>query len=190
MASCQKTQAENQTNHRELAEIIGEYAVKEIRYQSGRLIGRHGFRSCDQDSIEAELAVRVWQDLRNYDRRKSGRKHFISEVIRRKTVELIRHREAEKRSFRREERSLDAPGEKLINEIAAADTTTILDCSMDVNEAISKLPEDLHCICLLLKEHSPAEAIRESGLTRAVLRGRMHRIREAFLKKNLQHYLD
>ena len=191
MAHCQGVGANGR--YRELAELLGEDAVREIRFQTDGLIGRHGFKRCDRDGLEAEFALRVWQDLRNYQPEKSSRRHFISEVIRRKAIELIRYQEAEKRSFRKEEFSLDAPlangRPDLRDTLAAPDAEKSRDCALDVKAAIPLLPAHLQTLCELLMKHLPAEAIRETGLTRAVLRGQMKQIREVFQKKKLDDYL-
>ena len=65
-----------------------------------------GFTTSDQDDIEQELRIDIFQRLPKYDPAKSKRATFITRVIEHKTADLIRHHRAESRALNVEVRSL------------------------------------------------------------------------------------
>ena len=80
---------------------IDEYAVQLIRYKSGQLAGKAGFRVSDRDDLEQELVFDLWRRLPRYDSARARRNTFIARVVEHKIASLIEAQKAAMRDYRR-----------------------------------------------------------------------------------------
>ena len=86
-----------------------DYAAQLIRRKAKQLVGRYGFKPCDQEDIEQDLSLDLWCRLERFDPNKGALEPFIDHVVKRKIASLIEYRRAAKRDYRRESISLNTP---------------------------------------------------------------------------------
>ena len=166
---------------------LNDYAREVIRHKARQLIGKYGFTPDDYDDIRQEMALDLLTRLTKFDPARASVNTFVARVVDRRISTLIRHRQQEKRDYRREAWSLDEP---VNNEDCAGATRGELlgqdecdlragkqtrpeservDLSLDLSIAISELPPDLKHLAELLLTHTITQAAQELGVPRSTL---------------------
>lgn len=164
---------------------IDPVIIKQIKKRARKLKSRKCFVDHYIEDIEQELLCQTWSDLSQYSGDESGREAFIYSVVKNRAVNLLRKQLRTKRS----------------NEIGAFvdinDLDDVIDenscfedkvaASVDINEAISKLPKLWQYICYELKSHSISEIAEIHGISRTTV----YNIREQIRAKlaHLKIYL-
>ena len=185
-----------------------EYARKFIKFKAGQLAGRYGFTQSDTGDIEQDLTVDLLERLSKFDPTKAKFSTFVARIVEHKISRLVRDSQAQKRDYRREERSLN----DLVNDgdgrtVQLAETishvedqscpgrirqtdSARLDAGVDVRRVLAGLPPDLREAAERLKTHSIAEIAREQGIARSTFyEGTVARLRRIFANAGLRDYL-
>ncbi len=146
----------------------------EIKSKAKRLRGHFGYRSCDIEDVEQELATHLVQRMDQYVPDRGSRGAFVGRVVKYRILNLIEARTAAKRDGRRSV-SINRAGECALIDVSCDD----VDLRIDVQSALSYLPEDLRVVALLRMEHREKEIADLLGLTRARVRWRMRQLEKA-----------
>lgn len=173
---------------------IDPYAQQRIEYHARRLSRKPGFTLSDVPDIEQELAMDLLKALPKFDPSKASLPTFISRVVNRRCLGLLRDARHPKR---RGGTSLDASmgdevtqdqrhrmtGHRPVDEVEKAEVAEV------VQLALGKLPDRLHKIAVLLMTHTQAEAARELGVSETTIHRARKQIREHFEESGVQDFL-
>jgi len=181
---------------------------KAIRIYSRRLIATAGFTEQDLDDIRQEMRLELMRRLPSFNPRRAKRSTFIARVLERKGGQLVRHRNAEKRDFRREKHSLndsiaDGDGRKVMRVQLLSDAdrshhmkrsagSPIERCIRREAFAVAKacLTESQRMICERLMHVSRVQMCRETGMSPRELREQIRQIRQCLEHTGLRAYLE
>jgi RNA polymerase sigma-70 factor (ECF subfamily) len=146
-----------------------------IRRKVKKLVGNHGFREDDAEDLSQQLAMHVIEAMRRYDPARAAVATYADRVVTSRAASIVTHATAKKRDRRRERRLHETPKSQMPvddSKPAAWDT------SIDVNEALARLPDDLRHVALLFTVFTEAEVVRHSGLSRQTVRRMRRQIAE------------
>ena len=188
--------------------VLNGYAREVIRHKARQLIGKYGFIRDDYEDLQQEMTLDLLRRLGKYDPEKAVLATFVGQIVDHKISTLIRHKKQEKRDYRCQVCSLDAPvengtGETFdMDEILSQDDfdqqvgrhdgthADRLDLTMDLSRAMSELPDDLRQLAVRLQSQTMAEIARELGVPRTRLYDKgITRLRKLFEDKGLREYL-
>jgi len=184
--------------------VLNGYAKEVIRHKARQLIGKYGFTRDDYEDLQQEMTLDLLRRLGKYDPEKSALTTFVARVVNGKISTLIRHRKQEKRDYRCQVCSLNAPVESDTSESFDMDETLSqddfdrqvgrnadrLDLSLDFSRAMEELPDDLRQLAIRLQTQTMAEIARELGVPRTRLYDKgLTRLRKSFEDKGLREYL-
>ena len=172
---------------------LSAYALDRIRFHANRLSRRPGFPTRDRDDLEQELAIDPVKALRKLDPNRSSLPTFISRVVNRRCIALIR----DARRYRRENVSLDDTcGDEIASDFrhrmtgyARADDVERRERAEVVQGAVAALPERLRDIAVLLMAHSQADTARVLGVSETSIDRARKQIREHFIRAGLRELI-
>jgi len=194
-------------NLNDLFENRDSFASQLIRQKARQLVRHPGFTKSDQPDIEQELAVELFQKYDQFDPDRARETTFIARVIEHKAVSLVRARQAEKRHFRRNGKSLnetvsDGEGETVERaqtiDAASAKRHTgqaprsdeeVAQLKLDIDEVLETLPAELRELAEMLTQMSEHAASQQLGRSRRQLAKDVARLRERFEDAGLRDYL-
>ncbi len=186
---------------------IDEYAVQLIRYKSGQLAGKAGFRVSDRDDLEQELVFDLWRRLPRYDPARARRNTFIARVVEHKIASLIEAQKAAMRDYRRcrwslNDRIEDADGRSLEREETIDQDDYMLrtgtrsrpaeelrDLAIDVAALLETLPPELRELCRRLEAETVSEISSATGVPRGTLYESIRKLRKICEEAGLKEYL-
>ena len=186
---------------------IDEYAVQLIRYKSGQLAGKAGFRVSDRDDLEQELVFDLWRRLPRYDSARARRNTFIARVVEHKIASLIEAQKAAMRDYRRcrwslNDRIEEADGRSLEREetidqddymlrtgTRSRPTEELHDLAIDVAALLETLPPELRELCRRLEAETVSEISRATGVPRGTLYESIRKLRKICEEAGLKEYL-
>lgn len=183
--------------------VLGEYANKLIRHKARQLVDQFGFTRSDRDDLEQELRTHLFQQAARFDPERGSASTFISRVLSRKVVSIIRHRCAEQRHCYRVACSLNdlvrdeddawlERGQTLppdADRRRTAATEVLSDLSIDLHQAVDALEPRLQRLWHMLLSNTVTDAARELGVSRFVVYARVQELREHFAAHGLQTYV-
>lgn len=176
------------------------YAARLIRFKARQLCRRPGFTPSDREDIEQALRADLLERLPRFDASKAGLNTFIARVIERKTISIVRHRFAEKRSPEREECSLndevrDGDGRLVDRHQTTPEAASVWqrlhDLTRDVSDLRERLESDLHrrVMDALGRGGTINSVANELGIPRRAVERCMAELREVFEDAGLREYL-
>lgn len=181
------------------------YAERLIRHKARQLVGRYGFTLSDREDIEQELRLHLLQCMQRFDPNLGGCNTYISRVINRKIVSMLRHRLAEQREYHRVSCSLSESvvgeggchierSQTLDKDVDArlADGRSHVedaDLALDLQATLAKLSPELRRTCEVLMTLPIGEAAQALGISRFTLRARRLKLRQILSAHELQDYL-
>jgi RNA polymerase sigma factor (sigma-70 family) len=174
---------------------IDPYAQDRIAYHARRLSRKPGFTISDVPDLEQELAMDLLKALPKFDPSKASLPTFISRVVNRRCLGLLRDARHPKR---RGDTSLDAAmGDEVAQDQRhrmtghrPADGVEKAEVAEVVQLAVGKLPDRLHKIAVLLMSHTQAEAARELGVSETTIHRARKQIREHFKEAGVPELLQ
>lgn len=158
---------------------VDGYVRNLIRVKAQRLVAKHGFTPSDLDDLQQELTLDVLESLPAFDADKAQLTTFISRVIDRKVSNIIRHRYAGKRDYRRELGSLDSQTED------RRCSSEKLDLHIDVKLLLPELSSEQRELATLLQDFSITATALRLGIPRTTLYSDIDRLRESLIDKGL-----
>jgi len=168
---------------------FNSYIKRLVEYKAQGLVGKAGYMRGDVEDIKQEMFLDLLKRMRKFDPAKASLSTFADRVVSRKACDLLRHRQADMRDWRREAFSLDEEveseeGVTLRHDVIGRDEAgcrkgghyrhgeEVPSVKMDVAEALAGLPSELRRAAELLMRMSVSEAAREMGIPRGTFRDR------------------
>ena len=164
---------------------LSRSAWQRIRRKANQLSRRSGFTLADRDDIEQELAFRLWQTLRHFKPSRGEIDRFISTVLHRAGVSLLRERNSSRRGRNVAHIPIDADSIASAAILADAPLADELDLIHDVAAVLDRLPASLRDLAEQLKNHSVAEIARNQNVSRTTVYAGIHELRERFGRAGL-----
>jgi len=193
-------------NLNDLFENRDSFASQLIRQKARQLVRHPGFTKSDRPDIEQELAVELVQKYDQFDPERARETTFIARVLEHKAVSLVRTRQAEKRHFRRNGKSLneaisdgdggtveqaqtvDAAVAKRHTGQAPRSDEDVARLKLDTDEVLETLPADLRKLAEMLTEMTEYAASQQLGKSRRQVANDVARLRERFEDAGLRDY--
>ena len=188
-------------------EGIDEYAVRIIKYKARQLVGRVGFTESDREDLEQEMMLDLLQRLPKYNPDRAQRNTFIARVVEHKIATIIEARKAGLRDYRLCNCSLNErlEGEEggSVERMETIDQEDYLrltgglsrsmaelrDLSIDVRQAIEKLPPELGALCWRLGIDTVTELSRDTEVPRGTIYESIKKLRAILEVAGLKDYL-
>jgi RNA polymerase sigma-70 factor (ECF subfamily) len=188
-------------------EGIDEYAVQIIKFKAKQLVGRVGLTDSDREDLEQEMILDLLQRLPKYNPDRAQRNTFIARVVEHKIATIIEARKAGLRDYRLcncslNERLEDEEGGSVerMETIDQEDylrltgglsrsTAELRDLSIDVRQAIEKLPPELRELCRRLGIDTVTELSRDTGVPRGTIYESLKKLRANLEAAGLKDYL-
>ena len=158
------------------------------RSKARKLVGRFGFTEHDVPDIEQELLLVLVKKLPHYDPGIARETTFIMRVIESKIADIIAHRQAGCRDWRKCELSLNSPVVKSgmrvseLIETMVSENCSDLYLALDIAEFIEQLPPELAELCELLKHYSVTEILDDNLITHDAFYHNLQILKEIFLQ--------
>jgi len=177
-----------------------------IRRKVNQLIGRAGFTQQDREDLEQDLLARVVQSSPRFDPKIAHGNSFVTTVVERHVVNMLRYRQAAKRDPRRITslnvmiNVTDEGPTELAQTIGDRERDARLDCqriredeltqlAIDLADVIATLPECWQTLLELRKSRTMPEIAEEMGVPRTTFNDWMRRIRQRFEQAGLRNYM-
>lgn len=153
---------------------VDPFVIQQAEIRASRLIGSHGFTRDDWDDLRQDLLLDYLERLPQFDGGRGDLRGFMFGVVRHRAAQLVA------RQRRRVQSYTGAFGESggSRHRHAAVDH----DLRLDVEAAVSRLPEHLRALAQLLSERTPREAARATGKSRSRVYQMIEEIRAAFIE--------
>jgi RNA polymerase sigma factor (sigma-70 family) len=166
---------------------------KLIKATANRLARVIGQARLNEDDLQQELSVHLLEQAGKFDASRAGWITFVTQVVRRKGVSILRHHHAQRRDSRIT-KSLDHMTDQQqgnrFEPTAKCQTPHVAspDLCLDMAQALESLDSDARPMTELLKHESVAEVARRLGLTRSEERTERLRIHELLTRLGLNVY--
>lgn len=188
-------------------ELTKGFAAQLIRKKAKQIARRAGFCSSDQDDIEQELKLQLWNGFQKFDANKAHWNAFVTTVIERHVGTILRQARRIKRRQPDNQVSLSELVEDQDNELVELGETVgpqhqegltgrwvdsaenQFDLKLDVAEVVANLPVDLRPLCELLKTYTVQDVARLLILPRTTVIRRVERLREIFCRAGFEEFL-
>jgi len=188
-------------------EGIDEYAVQIIKFKAKQLVGRVGLTDSDREDLEQEMILDLLQRLPKYNPDRAQRNTFIARVVEHKIATIIEARKAGLRDYRLcncslNERLEDEEGGSVermetidqedylrLTAGLSRSTAELRDLSIDVRQAIEKLPPELRELCRRLGVDTITELSRDTGVPRGTIYESLKKLRAILEVAGLKDYL-
>lgn len=193
--------------NRKTNELTG-YALELVHHKARQLVGKAGFTQNDVADIEQEMIQDLSVRLLNFDPTRATYNTFVARLVEHKISNLLRHRQMEIRSYKREVCSLNenidvGEGETIQRiDTISQDEHDIrtgkyrrsaqerVHLHLDVKMVLASLPPHLRKAAKMLQTKSVSRVARELGVPRRTFRDRhLAQLRELFTEKGLGDYL-
>lgn len=189
----------------DLARVLTKGPVfRYVRSRSKQIARQAGLCKADVDDVQQILFQRICENIGQFDPEEGCFLVFVTALVERYAVNIIRHHLAVKRG-RRVTCPLSTivdddgrPAElfELIGDREQDNRTfrnspnprTAADLAIDVREAIATLPDDVRELVDLLKVYSPSDLARELGVPRTTIHDRIRKLRWHLRKTALPKY--
>ena len=186
---------------------IDDYAVRIIKYKARQLVGRVGFTESDRQDLEQEMVFDLLRRLPKFKPERAQRNTFIARVVEHKVATIIEAQKAGMRDYRlcpcslndRFENEEGGSVERIdtINQDDYLQRTGNLSrpisdlrgLSIDVRNAVEKLPPELRELCKRLQVESVTEISRDTGIPRGTIYESIKKLRTLFEDAGLKDYL-
>ena len=188
-------------------DCFDEFAAKFIRSKVRQLIGRAGLTESDRPDLIQEFALDLLQRRKSFNPEAASWEAFVVVVCENRYATILKHRQAEMRSHKREAGSLNRPikdAEDKRTEVGATIPDSqqarrtgqhrppleeARDLAQDVAEMLDEMPPTMRKLCEILMRDSKAVAARELRLSQGGLYELIGRIRTRFETAGLRDYL-
>lgn len=153
------------------------FVIQQAEIRASRLIGSHGFTRDDWDDLRQDLLLDYLERLPQFDGDRGDPRGFMFGVVRHRAAQLVA------RQRRRVQFVPDGSTENggLKHRCVAVN----YDSRLDVEAAVSRLPEHLRMLAQLLSERTPREVSRATGKSRSRVYQMIEEIRASFIEAGL-----
>jgi RNA polymerase sigma-70 factor (ECF subfamily) len=168
-----------------------QLACRITRKRARLLIGLFGFTEHDIPDIQQELFLELYKRRENFDPAKSKESTFIARVVESRVIDLINHRRAECRDWRRCRDSLNQtvtlPDIGVIEKIETLESEQNSDplLILDVTLILERLSPDLQEFCQVLKYYDRNEALEDYPASRSAFFRKLQALKNIFIQAGL-----
>ena len=184
-----------------------DYAIRLIKFKVRSLIGEYGFTESDSEDLQQDLLIYLLEHLPQYDSTRATQRTFMDRLLDNEIRTMIKHRRCRKRDCNTKFTSINQTisgddGDPLsIEDLISYDNcmlhnglithtaTELGDMRIDVELALSSLPNKLRSLCERLKTQSITEIITETGECRNSVNYKIRRIKKLLGNTGLEKYL-
>ena len=152
---------------------VDPFVIQQAEIRASRMVRSNGFGRDDWEDLRQDLLLDYLERLPQFDPERGDLRGFMFGVVRHRSVQLAaQHR-------RRAQWAADN------GRASRRCAETNYDLRLDVEAAVSRLPEHLQGIARLLTERTPREAARVTGKSRSRIYQLIQEIRSAFMKSGV-----
>ncbi|MDR3719110.1 MAG: sigma factor [Bryobacteraceae bacterium] len=156
---------------------VDPLVIRQAEIRASHLVGSQCFTSDDWDDLRQDLILDYLERVRKFDGERGDLQGFVYGVVRHRAAQMI----AQRRRL-----------ERLISKVQAGSgtapgrcETADYDLRLDVEAAVSRLPEHLRVVAQLLSVRTPCEVSRITGKSRSRVYQMIGEIRAAFVEAGL-----
>jgi len=149
---------------------IDRFVIQQAEIRASRMVSNNGFRRDEWEDLRQDLLLDYLERLPQFDPDRGDLRGFMFGVV--------RHRAAQLAAQHRRRAQLVADNGSPRHRHAAVNH----DLRLDVEAAVSRLPEHLQGLARLLSERTPREAAHVTGKSRSRVYQLIQEIRTAFMK--------
>lgn len=153
---------------------VDPFVIQQAEIRASRLIGSHGFTRDDWDDLRQDLLLDYLERLPQFDEGRGDPRGFMFGVVRHRAAQLVT------RQRRRVQWGPDGSAENGGSRHRHA--VVNYDLRLDVEQAMSRLPEHLRALAQMLSERTPREVSRATGKSRSRVYQMIEEIRAAFVE--------
>ena len=186
---------------------LGPYAVQLIRCKARQLVGQAGLVEDDQEDIEQDLRLHLFEQLSKYDPARGAFSTFVDRVVDHKAADILDARFAARRDCRIFVGSIDDTvrlregGEVPIIDLDLEDAMHVqrgisapspyaeAEFRIVLERAMAALTPEQRDLCRRLLTATIAEISAATGVPRPTLYDRLRQIRAAFERAGLKEYV-
>jgi RNA polymerase sigma-70 factor (ECF subfamily) len=149
---------------------VDPFVIQQAEIRASRMVSSNGFKRDDWEDLRQDLLLDYLERLPQFDPDRGDLRGFMFGVVRHRAAQLAaQHR-------RRAQWVADN------GRASQSHTEANYDLRLDVEAAVSRLPEHLQGLARLLSERTPREAARVTGKSRSRIYQLIQEIRTAFMK--------
>ena len=152
---------------------VDPFVIQQAEIGASRLVRKSGFMRHDWDDLRQDLILDYIERLPQFDRDRGDLRGFMFGVV--------RHRAAKMAAQQRRRVRLVSDLRAGSGDSRHRHETADYDLRLDVEAAVSRLPEHLQMLAQMLAERSPREVSRLIGKSRSRVYQMIEEIRSAFL---------
>ena len=152
---------------------VDPFVIQQAEIRASRLIGSHGFTRDDWDDLRQDLLLDYLERLPQFDRDRGDLRGFMFGVVRHRAAQLVTRQRRRVQSA--PDGSTESDGSRHRHAVVN------YDLRLDVEAAVSRLPEHLRTIAQMLSDRTPREVSRATGKSRSRVYQMIGEIRAAFV---------
>lgn len=156
--------------------IIVRYVVRYVRYYAKCIKRLKCFTHESIEDIEQELFCMIWPTVKKYDETKSSFPTFVSQLVKCRTINLIKKQSCKKRGGREGISYIDSEALDGIVDERYHFADEVAD-RIDANYVISILPEEWQTLCKQLEVLSIPEAAEINEIPKTTVYNTLDRIK-------------
>ena len=156
---------------------VDPFVIQQAEIRASRLIGSHGFSRDDWDDLRQDLLLDYLERLPQFDGGRGDLRGFMFGVVRHRAAQLV--------ARQRRQVPFVPDGSTENGGSRHRHTAVNYDLRLDVESAVSRLPEHLRVLAQLLSERTPREVSRATGKSRSRVYQMIGEIRAAFVEAGL-----
>jgi RNA polymerase sigma-70 factor (ECF subfamily) len=153
---------------------VDPFVIQQAEIRASRLIGSHGFTRDDWDDLRQDLLLDYLERLPQFDGDRGNPRGFMFGVV--------RHRAAQLAARQRRQVPLVPDGSTETGGSRHRHTAVNYDLRLDLEAAVSRLPQHLRAVAQMLSDRTPREVARITGKSRSRVYQMIQEIRGAFVE--------
>lgn len=177
--------------------ILDTWTLSYAKGKSRQLIGYAGITAHDAEDIEQEILLHLIEQMHRHDPNVADKHKYVRNLVKNRVKELLRDRFSHQRRAETADVSINVPcrdadgGMATRGDMLADPEPSRLERAaerLEVNEVLTKMPEDLQRICHLLRSNTIYGVAKILKTDRKSLHRSLDRIREYFLRYGFEDF--
>jgi DNA-directed RNA polymerase specialized sigma24 family protein len=168
--------------------ILDRNALRLIRYHARKLKRSRLFQLVDREDIEQDLTLYLLSKAAKFDPSRSKRRTFVSRILERKVVSLVRRQKRLKHAQLVDCEALDrsCDGAQRLHRGVAGSRPEQLDLAIDVRDVLAAMPAELRELAEVLTSTPLNRAVEKLGISPDEFRRRLRLLRQEFALRGLE----
>jgi RNA polymerase sigma-70 factor (ECF subfamily) len=152
---------------------VDPFVIQQAEIRASRLVGSYGFNRDDWDDLRQDLLLDYLERLPQFDGGRGDLRGFMFGVVRHRAAQLV--------ARQRRQVPFVPDGSTENGRSRHRHTAVNYDLRLDIEQAMSRLPEHLRVLAQMLSERTPREVSRATGKSRSRVYQLIGEIRAAFI---------